>query len=695
MTEGVRVRSPHSKVTFGTAVRCSSALREVYLILRPDDSIYFSKHGIVATPILQDDGIVHSLSVTRSESLDVPSDLARAPIKRASEQDGPNGDGVLQVDHGDDINVQVKSSFADASPQPASGEVATNADQARLDDSENNDGLAIAKDKVNNHGHVTKDLEGDAMSETNGHDDADDLDQVATPQRSQASRANALTPNGLRTTEATIRETPRSTVTPSTVEVDEHGETYSTARDELGTDNVTFMQDSSARFADPESPSVMAALKPKTSESQETATAALYHSVDSTPSDEAQDGSYCNEEPQTMVSARPTPTEQQDPEQAGVSGSIDPVRAIAEDNAHAGMQDTLNGDVSPDLLGPHELAAEAATRSIAQGSFKRKPDVIDLDEDRGSDELGGTSLQWNKKLRLDGSQDTASSALLDAGKSSPELGEKFMSRRPEIKRSRKTSERPSEIGEVINVVPRKRSPQVIITADAANGTQTSSVTSSPLAGSTPKILASTDSAVHQNPALKRWLRKMSVSTPEKVPSKASNFVCVVPKNHKLKSAKVLHSLAMHKLVVTDDWLLDSMAGNELLDPADFVHSAVEATITHDRARLLSGKRLFFTSPAIESYKKGWNDIQAIAKEIGASEVSKVPLDKEVFLRESDNSVFIGNDDKDDNANKLINYFDRTVYKKDFFTDSIIAAELMDDDTYKLHGSATAKKARLR
>ena len=690
------MKSPHSKATFGTAVKCSAALREVYLILRPDDSIYFSKQGIVATPILQDDGSVRSLSVAKNDLPVSPVAPASPQTWRAAEQDETAENAVSRATPGDKSDIQVRSSFADAKSQHLSKEVTHGADQARLGDLLNNDGPAITEDKVNHQDHVTKDLKDDAMSEIYGHDDADDLDQVATPQRTQANRADALTPNGLRTTEATIRETPRSIITPSTVEADEHGETYSTARDEPGTGNNTFMQDSSARFADPESPSVKAALKPKTNESQETATAALYHSIDSTPSDEAQDGSSCNDEPQTMASVRPTPIEQEETGQAGVDDTIDPASTIAEDNARAGVQDTLNDDVSSDLLGPHELAAEAAMRSISQGSFKRKiPDVIDLDEDRGADELEGPDSLSNKRLRLDGSQDTSGSTVIDADTNSPELGAKSMSRRPGIRRPRKASKRPSEIGEVINVVPRKRSPQVIITADTANGTQTSSVTSSPLAGSAPKVLASTDSAAYQNLALKRWLRKMNVSTPEKIPSKVTSFVCVVPKAHKLKSAKVLHSLAMHKLVVTDDWLLDSMTADQLLDPADFVHSAVEATITHDRGRLLSGKRLFFTSPAIESYKRGWDDIQAIAKEIGASEVSKVPLDKEVFLRESNNSVFIGNDDTDDNANKLINYFNRTVYKKDFFTDSIIAAELLDDDSYKLHGSGTAKKARLR
>ena len=236
---------------------------------------------------------------------------------------------------------------------------------------------------------------------------------------------------------------------------------------------------------------------------------------------------------------------------------------------------------------------------------------------------------------------------------------------------------------------RKPSPQVLI-----NTPTSSAASQSFFLGKPPKILLSKESAVQSNTTLRKWLKDKGAIVVDDLPSKRTNFICVVNEGHSLKTAKVLRSLALKKHVVTDNWLTESKEAGDLLEPDDFVPGILMGSSDHDRSKIFSGKNLYFTNALVNQYKSGWSDIQDLAKESGAGHVDKGGAGKLGGVKGSNNVIFFGSDKGDTDVVNLINDHDRAVYHKDLLTNAIITGELdLDDEEFKLSGDVSTKKKK--
>ena len=152
---------------------------------------------------------------------------------------------------------------------------------------------------------------------------------------------------------------------------------------------------------------------------------------------------------------------------------------------------------------------------------------------------------------------------------------------------------------------------------------------------------------------------------------------------------------MNTPVATEDWLTDSKAANELLDPTDYSHKALVKTGKIDRSMIFSRMHLFFTHSAVSNYKDGWSDIQKVAKAAGALEVEKIPPNKPDFFKtRGDETIVFGSEEGDVEVSRLIKERGRKVYSKELFTHSIISGELdLEDDAYQLTAAPRTKKGR--
>ncbi|KAF2483933.1 hypothetical protein BDY17DRAFT_294659 [Neohortaea acidophila] len=499
-------------------------------------------------------------------------------------------------------------------------------------------------------------------------EDDDDLDRLPAPAKSSVDEAMRATPPVI---EPMIKETPKHL--PSALPEDE--EPYSTAQDGL----LEREEDVSAdrQPINAESPSPLAQRSIALAASVDDEEVLKPRTVNTTY------GKRQKSRTPQKLSSLPTPDDVQDlPER--------------DESSHA-ENDNNNYDDIPatsDNMTMHDVTTEAAWRSHPVSAATKKRKVHNSDNEPEERE----SPQVNKKRRVDEERSPTPSApkqedVDDAeDESATDPAPSPPKTRGKLKKVTRKAARYSS--EEIAVAPKRRQPSpvlpVVVKRHRKSTTPASSA-SSTLLGKTPKILLSTESAIHRNTALKAWLRKAGITIIDKVPSKTTNFVCVVTKDHSLKSAKVLHSLAMNKSVVTEDWLTDSEAQGELQDPLDYLHKTVEPNATHDKSRIFAGKHLFFTRAAVANYGAGWKDIQDVAKEAGASEVGKLDFDRSSHLHERDDVVFFGTVKGDEDVAELIKEYGRDVYSKDLFTDSIIAGELKLEQ--KLSAPAAAKRKR--
>ena len=223
----------------------------------------------------------------------------------------------------------------------------------------------------------------------------------------------------------------------------------------------------------------------------------------------------------------------------------------------------------------------------------------------------------------------------------------------------------------------------------ASESPSSSVASSILTGKVPNILLSSESALHKSCG--KWLKQQGVTLIDDVKTRRTNFVCVV-KDDKLTTAKVLRSLALGKLVVTEDWITESEQAGHILEPDNFAHPSLKDSIT-DRSHMFKGKNLFFTNSLVKNvYKDAWSDIQALAKEAGASHADKGDSGTFGKWKGIAETICFGHNDKDADVPRLMKQHGCTVYHKDFLPHSIIAGELdLDNEEYQLSGSAQAKR----
>lgn len=199
----------------------------------------------------------------------------------------------------------------------------------------------------------------------------------------------------------------------------------------------------------------------------------------------------------------------------------------------------------------------------------------------------------------------------------------------------------------------------------------------PMTGKAPSKVLLSKSKFAEDSKAKHWLKKHGAPVDESIPSKRSNFVCVVGTGELATTAKMVLSLALGKRVVTDQWLKDSMQQDQLLELDDYVHDDLADTMHINRSKLLSGKALFVTPALAKAYGSGFAHIKELAAAVGAHRVESGPAHKATLLSHSA-TIFLGLDGDDPDAQRLKEEDGRTVYQKDLLTQSIIRGELLTD-----------------
>lgn len=176
-----------------------------------------------------------------------------------------------------------------------------------------------------------------------------------------------------------------------------------------------------------------------------------------------------------------------------------------------------------------------------------------------------------------------------------------------------------------------------------------------------------------------------------MPTKRSKFLCVVPAGELATTAKTLRTLALGKLVVTEDWVTASKEEGQLLEPDDFVHEALEDTINKNRSKLFKGKILYFTTKLKASYgKEGWESIQALCREAGANLVQSGSASNGDKTASLSNIIFFGSAEDDPDVNELISKHGYEVYHKDMLMQGVLRGEVdLKDDEYKLKATASS------
>ncbi|KAK3114476.1 hypothetical protein LTR53_007163 [Teratosphaeriaceae sp. CCFEE 6253] len=201
-----------------------------------------------------------------------------------------------------------------------------------------------------------------------------------------------------------------------------------------------------------------------------------------------------------------------------------------------------------------------------------------------------------------------------------------------------------------------------------------STAGSAMEGKVTKVLLSRTSLQDTSPAMK-WLKMQGISVVDgELPTKRSNFLCVVPDGKLLLTAKVLRSLAMGKMVVTEDWISDSKEQGQLLDPPDYVHDDIDMSL--DRSKLFAGMSVYFTRQLVADYgKEGWENVKQLVKEAGASSVDKGSAFNGENVAKGGQTVFVGSADGDADVAELRDEHGFTVYGKEMLTRSILHGEL--------------------
>lgn len=198
------------------------------------------------------------------------------------------------------------------------------------------------------------------------------------------------------------------------------------------------------------------------------------------------------------------------------------------------------------------------------------------------------------------------------------------------------------------------------------------------AGPPPRILFSNTKIIERD-ALMKFLKKHNAQPAELATAKGSNFLCVGT-GELLKTPKLLHSLTQGKTIVTDDWITRSSKVGFLLDPSDFLPKELHDTMHQDRSQLLSGQIIYVTPALRKIYNKGWDDVQAIIRQAGATD----PLVGPLAAHDTDAITLYLGTEKDDAVAAELQEFDVTVYKKDILGASIVRGHLiLDDETLEL------------
>jgi hypothetical protein len=350
------------------------------------------------------------------------------------------------------------------------------------------------------------------------------------------------------------------------------------------------------------------------------------------------------------------------------------------------------------------VAFMAASGSTGSSSAKRKAPEIAEDKDEEEDNTprsskkpkvmeeqyndyeempdairGGASKDSQESPSIDGMSIEKSAEQSDAEDAVPRKGVKPASKSKKG-RSAKSPRRKTKSASPTE--PFNSSPAVVVAAQRPTKKRVptsmsppSSATSSLLTGKVPNILLSNDSPCRKG-GTATFLKKQGATIIDDVKARRAHFVCVLNGDKLTTTAKVLRSLALGKLVVIEDWIIESKKAGKFLDPDDFVHEDLKEAIHIDRRTIFQNTNLFFTQTLAKGYARGWKDIQELAKEAGASHVEEGSSgDFGTFKEGRMDVICFGQAKNDPDVLRLKKSHGVKVYHKNLLTESIRKGEL--------------------
>ena len=351
-----------------------------------------------------------------------------------------------------------------------------------------------------------------------------------------------------------------------------------------------------------------------------------------------------------------------------------------------------------------DFTYEAARRSVPNTTTKHN-----LLEDQGEDDAVASKKRRKsapeamKAAELDETDVDTDISQVSAGPKAAAKAKR--GRLPKVARD-ETQEKADEIAVATKTVTPKSSgqskasprPQRASKNPRASATPSSSSSCSTLTEKLPKILISM-SAIANDSSLTKWLKTHGIQIITDVPSRRTDFICVVGDAQRLaRTPKVLRTLTLGREVVTEEWIKDSRDAGEIVDPGDYVHQKLRDIADLDRRHLFNGRNVYFTNGLAKQFGTEWAKVEALVKEAGASHVDKGSAGKIGNVEDRNNVVLFGCDDSDADVDRLVIEYGRTVYSKDMLKEGIIAGELdLDGDEYKLTADtptwAKPKKSR--
>lgn len=246
---------------------------------------------------------------------------------------------------------------------------------------------------------------------------------------------------------------------------------------------------------------------------------------------------------------------------------------------------------------------------------------------------------------------------------------------------------------------KRKSPEVIVKAgktpsraqitklDEADAVEPTADTTPVL--SPPKILFS-GSRVPAKNALSSALKRHGVKHIEDPAAEGDVFLCVGEGQLK-PTAKLLYSLLLGRIIVTDAWAEACAVKKKLVSPNDYLPEELRGRMDIDRTKLLAGKTIYLTPALKKEYgKEGFSNFSKIAKLAGAETI------KEHKGEGADSeSILLGLDHDDSGAQSLIKEGSRCL-KKEVISTSIIKGELdLENSEFVLTASPSSEKKRGR
>jgi hypothetical protein len=455
---------------------------------------------------------------------------------------------------------------------------------------------------------------GDLDDATDSSDD--DLDQPLSDRTAKTTAVGEITPATSRTVGQTIMETPHATTkNDSNPLANADHAPYSIAQEAPASDTAMLGIDNAA------SPTAQAQLKRAAAvDSLKDSPLAPVETAwgNSTTSDS--DAEIEHDSPKVMKKYgrqqnRRAPSTSPDPAATSEYEARE-VAFAAASGSMAGLG-TESGSLSSSTKRKASDIGEEQDLSVS--SKKRKIDTPKVVEEQYDEPQDGASDDVEPTAEIDGTN-------LKEEEEDEEDTEPDVKAAPTRKKGRPArSARQTKSTSPTGSKPSNSSPVVVVAARRTTKKRTStksppsSAASSVLTGKVPHILLSSDSACRKG-ATAAFLKKQGATIIDDVKTRRTHFVCVLKGDRLTTTAKVLRSLALGKLVVTEDWTTESKKAGHLLEPDDFVHEDLQPTINVDRRTIFQDKNLFFTKTLVKAYGKGWKDIQELAKEAGASHI---------------------------------------------------------------------------